>query len=262
MKHFFFFSSLLLFHFLVYSQPKIDKISWIGENGEYLSITKKKAFMQKKEACRELSVVKYVKNRYFVLSQTHLGEEFQVKYNIERFTIDTLILTPEGEDIFTLSASNEKKQIVFVNSRMTNYQFVEFYFESLFNNFDNPRDKLKFILYVDSSKRSRVVVYNESYKEGCVYTAPPSKVEYKNLLKILSSCDISSIPNDDKEIDKETSYQILEVSYNDKIKRFIGNTSLPIHFADSLIELISDYIELRVNINMPFGWRAIIRQRR
>jgi len=262
MKHLLFLFAIFFSQNITYSQPKIDKITWIGENGEYLSITKKKAFVQKKEACRELSVVKYVKNRYFVLSQTHLGEEFQVKYNIERFTIDTLILTPEGEDIFTLSVTNEKNQIVFVNSRMPNYQFVEFYFESLFNNFDNPKDKLKFILYVDSSKRSRVVVYNESYKEGCVYTAPPSKVEYENLLKILSSCDISSIPNDDKEIDKESSYQILEVSYNDRIKRFIGNTSLPVHFADRLTQFISDYIEMRVNINMPFGWRAIVRQRR
>jgi len=54
MKYLIFFSSFLLLHFITYSQPNIDKISWFGENGAYLSITKKKVFVQ----------INYFKNSY------------------------------------------------------------------------------------------------------------------------------------------------------------------------------------------------------
>jgi hypothetical protein len=37
---------------------------------------------------------------------------------------------------------------------------------------------------------------------------------------------------------------------------------LPGIFADQLIDFISDYIELRANINARWGWRVWIRQRK
>jgi hypothetical protein len=131
----------------------------------------------------------------------------------------------------------------------------------LFNNFDNPKEKLKFILYIDSAKNSRVVVKDESYDGTTMYRAPISNLEYKNLLKILSSCNISSIPDDDTEIDKDSSFEILEISYNDQIKRFHGFTRLPANFSDKLAEFVCDYIELRVNINANWGWRYHIHRR-
>jgi len=255
MKHFFLLPTIILFHFITCSQPNIHKITWIGENNEYLSISKKKVFWQKGSEFQQFDIIKYSKNNYIILSQ----KEIRQKYNIAHLTNDTLILALEGTEVFKLCEQNKENQLVFTNSSISNYQFVEFYYEASFNDFNNPKnDKLKFIVYIDSAKNSRVVVKNESFNEGTMYTAPPSKVEYANLIKILSSCDISGVPCEDIEIDKESLYEMLEISYNGKIKKIMGFSSLPFNFADNLTEFICDYIELRVNINMPFGWRAII----
>jgi hypothetical protein len=239
----------------------MHKITWIGENNEYLNIGKRKASLQKGKGYRELNVIKYVKNRSITLSQTHLGEKFLMEYDIMRLTKDTLILAPKGDDIFVLSEANKQNQYVFVNSMLT-YKFVELYYETSFYNFDNPKERLQFILYIDSTKRSKVVVKDESYNEGSMYTASPSKVEYERLIKILSSCDIGCIPEENMVVDDRYPYTILEISNNNKVKAFKGFNRLPANCADELADFVCDYIELRANINAKWGWRVYIHQRK
>ncbi|MCL2434750.1 MAG: hypothetical protein FWD09_01265 [Lentimicrobiaceae bacterium] len=252
-------SSLILFPFLTYSQPKINKITWVGENKEHLNISKKTASLQKGMEFQEFKVIKYVKNNYIILSETQYGVEFKQKYNIVRFTNDTLILAPEKTDYFKLSEANEQHQYVFTNSMLT-YKFVSIYYETSFYNFDNPKDRLRFILYIDSAKNSRVVIQDQSFNEGAMYTAPPSKVEYEHLIKILSSCDLSNCPEEDMEVDKESPYQILEISYNDQVKNIRGLPSAS--FAEELGYFVREYIELRANITAPWGWSVAIRRRK
>jgi len=239
-----------------------SKITWVGENNEHLNISKKIVSLQKGMNFQQFKVVKYAKNNHIILSQTQHGAKFKQKYNIVRATKDTLILAPEGEDIFVLGGMNEQNQYVFVNSMLT-YNFVELYYEALFhhNNFINPKASLKVTLYIDSAKRSQVVVQNEISNETNTYMTPPSKVEYKRLMQILSSCDISCIQNEDRMIDEKASYSVLKIRYNDQIKTFNGFTHFPPNFADELADFICDYIESRANITARWGWRIWLRRR-
>ena len=258
MKHIFFLFSLIFLQIITYSQPKIDKITWVGENNEYLNIGKKKASLQKEKELYLFEVAKYVKNSYFILAKTYGSVKYEQKYDIVHLTKDTLILSPEGDDVFQLAETNKQNQYVFVNSMLT-YQFEQLYFEVSFNNFDNPKnDRLKFILYIDSDKNSRVVIQNETFEETTMYTAPPSKIEYESLIKILSSFDLSCFPEEDIEMDKESRYSILEFKYNNETKTFRGFNSLPDYFAEKLSDFVYDYIELRANINAKWGWRVFI----
>jgi len=95
-------------------KPFASHIIWVGKNNEYLKIRKKKASLQHKNSYREFDVVKYVKNKYLILSHKHFNEEIQMRYNITLLTKDSLILVPEGDDIFALSKPNEQNQYVFV----------------------------------------------------------------------------------------------------------------------------------------------------
>jgi hypothetical protein len=260
MKSFLLLSFFTLFSFFTYSQPNIHKTTWVGQNNEHLNISKKTASLQKDTLFYKFEIAKYVKNKYIVLSNDEVHS--QQKYNIVRFTKDTLILTPEELDIFNLSEPNEQNQYIFVNSLLT-YKFVSLYYETSFYNFDKPKeDRLKFILYIDSAKNSRVVIQNESFNEGTMYTAPPSKIEYECLVKILSSCDLSSFPEGDTVVDKESPYEILEISYNEQVKKIRGFACLPDTFADELGYFVCEYIELRANINVPWGWRVWIQSRK
>jgi len=144
MKHLFFLSSFLFLHFVTFSQPKIDKITWVGENNQYLNLSKKKPSLQQKINYQQFDVAKYDKDNV-ILSKKEGSRKLEQKYRVVHLTEDTLILAPKGEDLFSLAKSNLQNQYVFVNS-MLNYQFVEFYFETSFYNFDNPKDdRLKFI---------------------------------------------------------------------------------------------------------------------
>jgi len=188
--------------------------------------------------------------------------KLEQKYKVVHVTQDTLILAPKGEDVFSLAKLTSQNQYVFINS-MLNYTFVEFYFETSCYNFDNPKeDRYKYIVYIDSAKNSRVVIQNESFNEGTMYTAPPSKVEYESLIKVLSSCDLSGFPEADTVINKESPYGILEVRYNDCAKKIRDWRCLPAHFTENLEYFVCEYIELRANINAPFGWRVWIHQRK
>jgi hypothetical protein len=234
----------------------------VGQNNEYLNISKKTTTLQKDTLFYQYNVVKYVKNNYIILSKTKEEVEFKVKYNIVHITKDTLILAPVGYDLFKLSEPNKLNQYIFVNSMLT-YKFVSFYYETSFYNFDNPKgDRLKFILYIDSAKTSRVVIQNESFNETTMYRAPVSKKEYESLIKILSSIDLGSFPEADTVIDKKSPYEILEISYNEQVKNIGGFNRLPAVFADELSCFVCEYIELRANINVPFGWRVWILQRK
>jgi len=261
MKPFLLLSSLIFFHFFACSQPKISKITWIGENNQFLNLSKKKPTLQQGVSYKQFERVKYSKGD-IILSGMYNSIKIEQKYKVVSFTQDTLILMPKGKDVFTLCETNEQNQYVFVNSMLT-YKFASLYYETSFNNFDNSKgDKLKFILYIDSAKNSRVVIQNESFNETTIYTAPPSKVEYEQLIKILSSCDLSSFSEEDVAIDKESPYEILEIGYNDQVKKINGFTCLPVSFADELGYFVCEYIELRANINVPWRWRVSILRRK
>ena len=261
MKHFFIFSPLFIFHFVIFPQHKIDRITWIGEHNQYLILSKKNPSLQQGINYKQFDAVKYVKDD-IILSKKDGSMKLEQKYRVVYLTEDTLILAPKGEDIFALSETNEQNQYIFVNS-MLNYKFVEFYFETSFYNFDNPKEnRYKFIVYIDSAKNSRVVIQNESFNETTMYTAPPSKVEYESLIKVLSSCDLSSFPEANVVINQESPYGILEISYNDQVKKIRDWRCLPAHFADNLEYFVCEYIELRANINVPWGWRVWVQQRK
>jgi phage anti-repressor protein len=233
----------------------------VGEHNQYLNLSKKKSSLQQGVNYKQFDVAKYVKDD-LILSKKYGSMKLEQKYRVVHLTEDTLILVPKGEDLFSLATLNSQNQYVFVNS-MLNYKFVEFYFETSFHNFDNPKeDRYKYIVYIDSAKNSRVVFQNESFNEGSMYTAPPSKVEYESLIKVLSSCDLSGFSEEDVEINKESPYGILEIRYNDYAKKIRGWYSLPAHFAENLEYFVCEYIELRANINMPWGWRIWIHQRK
>jgi len=261
MKNLFFLSYFLLLHFVLFSQSKIDKTIWVGEHNQYLNLSKKKPSLQQGVNYKLFDAAKYVKGD-IILSRKQGSMKLEQKYRVLYVTQDTLILAPKGEDLFVLGETNEQNQYVFVNS-VLNYKFESLYYETSFHNFDNPKeDRLKFILYIDSEKKSRVVIQNESFNEGAIYTAPPSKVEYESLIKILSSCDLSIFSEEDIEIDKESPYEILEIRYNDQVKNIRGYRYLPVAFAGKLGSFVCEYIELRANIKMPFGWRVWIHQRK
>jgi len=235
----------------------MGKITWVGQNNEYLNISGKRASLQKGMNFQEFKVVKYVKKKYVILSQIRNSTELKQQYNIVRFTKDTLVLSPEGSDAFALSERNEQNRYVFVSS-LLNFQFVELYFEVSFYNYNNPKRRLQFIVYIDSAKRSRVVYKEESFNETTMYTAPVSCVEYEGLIKILSGCDMNCVSSEDTAIDRRFPYQILEIKYNNQDKTVREFKRLPVNCADKLKEFIEDYIESRVNINAPIIERRFI----
>jgi len=164
MKPFLLLSSLIFFHFFACSQPKISKITWIGENNQYLNLSKKKPTLQQGVSYKQFERVKYGKGD-IILSGMYNSIKIEQKYKVVRFTQDTLILMPKGKDVFTLCEMNEQNQYVFVNSMLT-YKFASLYCETSFNNFDNPKgDKLKFILYIDSAKNSRYEILEIGYSD-------------------------------------------------------------------------------------------------
>jgi len=165
-----------------------------------------------------MSTYKYAKKDHIILSQVSNSRMVEQKYKIIRLTQDTLILVPVGEDIFALSESNEQNQYVFVNSMHT-YKFEELYYETVFFNFNNPISRLKIILYIDSAKRSRIVIKSDSSGESEGYKTPISKKEYKSLIEILSSCDLNCFQEENTVIDKKYPYEILEIRYNEQAKK-------------------------------------------
>ena len=257
MKRIFLLSSLILFHFITYSQPNIHKITWVGENNEYLNISKKTALLQKGNNYTQFGVTKYAKDNYIIFSKTIHDAEVKQKYNIVCLTKDTLILFPEGEDIFELNKTNEQNQYVFVNS-MLNYKFESLYFETFLNDMSDPKKPMKIILFIDSARNSRVVTQNDFFNENKMYRAPISEQEYKYLVKLLSSYDIGSIPEEETVIKTDCTFSILEISYNNQTKKFKGCFNFHAPFADKLKKFICDYIEQRLNINLPIIMRLWI----
>jgi hypothetical protein len=240
MKPFLLLFFLPLIHLLSYSQPKIDKITWVGENREHLNISKKMATLQKGANFQQFDVVKYVKNNYFILSQVH-GTEFKQKYNIVRFTKDTLILASDKTDIFELGKPNEQNQYVFVNS-MLNYKFVKLHFEVTSNLRNEPR---KYTIDIDSAKKA-IIKEDIYHNEIKIYKTSVSKKDYERLIKILSHCDIDYYPDENIKIGYENYIQILEIQYNEQKKIFKDCT--PRGYSSKLEGYLWEYIALRTGI--------------
>ena len=215
--------------------------TWVGENNEYLNISKQKAHLQKGDWYQQFEVAQYVKKRYIILSGSYNGLKFEQKYNIVHFTQDTLILAPEKETFFTLGQTNNQNCYVFVNSILT-YKFEQLYYET---SLDYLNAKLKITLVIDSSRNSKVTVKEEYLNENKVYKSPISKKDYERLLKILSTCDIASIPiaENTETNSNDQRYSILEIRYNGNIKTYKGYIRIPFYYA-KLSGFIWEYIKL------------------
>jgi hypothetical protein len=250
MKHLIFLSSLILIHFLTCSQPKIDKITWVGQNNEHLNISKKTASLQKGMKFQEFGVVKYVKNNYIILAQIDHGTAFAQMYNIVHFTKDTLILVPEGMDFFELCEANEQNQYIFVNSLLT-YKFVSLYYETPINNHYGVLKRVA--IYIDSARNSKITLTDESIKKTITFKSSIDKKDYERLIKILSSCDISNYPEVNTVIDdKNCRRQIFEIRCNAQIKTFKGCNGafiIPSGYAD-LSGFLAEFVSLKANIDI------------
>ena len=247
MKHLFLLSSFLLLHFLACSQVKIYN-TWVGQDNEYFNMFNKTATLQKESEYENFDVIKYVKNKYFVLSGTNHNVEFTVKYNVVHLTQDTLILSPEGEDLFNLAELNPQNQYVFVNSMLT-YKFVSLYYEFSPKEFEEERKTT--ILYIDSAKRSKVTVKDLYSNETKIYRSPVTKQDYKRLIKILSSYDLSSYPDETIDMDSIQCYNpnsYLEIRFNDQKKIFKGCIWVPKYYL-KLGDFMWEYISLRSGID-------------
>jgi phage anti-repressor protein len=194
----------------------------------------------------EFNVAKYVKNKYITFScLTSYGVELKQKYHIVNFTKDTLILVPDGEDIFELCEPNKRGQSVFVNSMLT-YKFVKLHYEVSSDivefGYEIEPNRLKSIstLDIDSTRKVKIVIKDEYSNEPRIYKSLVSKKEYEHLIKILSSVNLDSYP--DEKINKNAKrYSVLVIQYNDQKKIFKGSTPF---FYSKLRDFIWEYIAL------------------
>jgi len=62
MKPIFLLSSLLFFCFIARSQPDISTISWVGQNNEYLKISKTNVSLYRENTHQEFEIDQYEKN--------------------------------------------------------------------------------------------------------------------------------------------------------------------------------------------------------
>jgi len=242
--------SLILFHFFLYSQPKINKITWVGINNEYLNFFKNSATLQKGNVFQEFDVIKYVKNNYILLSKLSFGVEIKKKYNIVSLTKDTLILAPDGDDIFSLSEPNKLNHYVFVNS-ILNYKFVSLYSEE---PIDNNVGVLKSAsIRIDSARNTKITLKDESTNRIITFKSPIDKKDYERLLRILSSHDISSYQSDNSIIiDKNCRLRVLEIKFNNQIKIFKGCDDaflVPKGYAE-LSDFLAEIIALKTDTNI------------
>jgi len=248
-RHIFFFAFIFL-PTIIFSQPNITKITWVGTNNEYMNFTKKSASLQKGNEFQKLTVVKYVKNNYILLSRLSFGVEMQEKYNIVSFTKDTLILAPDGYDILSLSEPNKLNQYVFANSMLI-YKFERLYYETPINNHEG--EKISVGLYIDSAKNSKIVLKDGISNKTKTYKSTIDKKDYERLIRILSSCNISYYKDVDNTIDiKNCRRRVLEIKFNNQIKTFKGcddTLQIPACYSE-LNALLIEYIALKASIDI------------
>jgi hypothetical protein len=229
MKHILLFFSL--FPAIVWAQPKITDIIWVGKNKEYLHILKKEAELTKGQHVQEFKVEQSVKNNYIILSSQHITGYLEQKYDIVHFTQDTLILTPVGKDVFRLSSPNEKNQYVFTNS-LNGFTFIKLHFET--SLFVSSQDLyLQIMLDIDSTRKSRVKIHDDYMNETNIVTTAMDRFEYKTFIQILAACDINNIPEEvsySLSDDMQCCNSIFEIQYNNQIKKCKGCTPLPFYY--------------------------------
>jgi len=226
-------------------KPVSDKNTWIGQNNEYLIISKKKASLQKGIEYQQFDISKHLKNRYIILCKNENNIKREHKFNIVCHAKDTLILSPEGNDIFELCEANKQNQYVFANSLLT-YKFERLYYETTIYYLDF---KLKITLVIDSAKNSKITLKDESKSKTSVIKSTISKNNYERLLSILSSYDLSNYAN--KIDNNKCRNQILEIRYNGQNKTFEGcnDISLPTQYS-KLPHFLTEYIAQKASIDM------------
>jgi len=235
MKKIFF--CLLMFPAVIFAQPKIYDIIWVGQNKEYFAISKKEAVYRKGQHGQEFKVVKYVKDNYIILSSEHIFGHLEQKYYIISFTENTLVLAPDGRDIFKLCRPNEENQYVFVNSLNT-FTFEKLRFETSFEYFTITLD-------IDVNKNSRVKIHDDYMNDTKVVTSAIGKYEYRYLIQILAACDIDSFPeNYDWTDDSNVAccHSVFHIHYdNNQLKKCKGCSLFPFDYPP-LENFIWDYI--------------------
>ena len=265
MKHIFLLLLFLFIPILIFAQPKITDIIWVGQNNEYFQILKKEAYLNKGQHFQEFRVVKYVKNRHHILASQHISGYVEQQYDIVRFTYDTLILAPIGRDIFKLNKPNKENQYVFVNS-LNGFTFVKLHFKT---SIVVPESNyyLSINLTIDSTKKSFVKLHDDYMNETNVVTTSMSKYEYKALITILAGLNIGGLPENfvpsilslliSSNLFRLNDYLVLtdhaaveccnsffEIQYNDQIKTCKGCTFVPFYHP-ALESFLVDYIAMK-----------------
>jgi hypothetical protein len=228
---------------LSYSQSKITDITWVGKNKEYLQISKQSAELRKGEHYQKFKINKYVKESHIILSCQHISGYLEQKYNIISFTENTLILEPEGKDVFRLCQPDENNRYVFDNS-LNRFTFEKMLFETTLGFY------YKISIYIDSKKNSRVEIQDDYANETAIVRSPISKTDYNKLIAILAARDIGSFPNEyfwtDDENDIKCCNSSFEIWYNGSIKKCKGCTHVPFDY-DRLKFFLWDYFVLKAS---------------
>jgi len=239
---------------VIFAQPKINKITWVGTDNEYLKISKKTASFNNGNIRQYFHVNQHVKGDYIILSKIcsaknrKEGKSEEQKYSIIRFTADTLILAPEGNDILNLCKMNEQKQCVFVNKNRFSpqtIQFISLYFETKLGL------HTKIALFIDSTKLSQIFIYNRTYEEKTEIKSPIDPKTYYRLISILENYDIGRFPEEYFMLDDDVqcSNSFFEIKYNDQIKRCKSCAYFPFNYA-KLESFIRNHIEVRAGLSI------------
>ena len=238
MKYFLLF--FMIFPYIIFAQPKIYDIIWVGPNKEYFHILKKEAELKKGEHYQEFKVVEYVKNSHIILSSEHISGYLEQKYNIVSFTENTLILAPEGKDIFKLCRQNEDNQYVFVNTLNT-FTFEKLHFETSFEYFTITLD-------IDAEKNSRLKIHDDYMNDTKVVTTSIDKFEYRYLIQVLSAVDIDSLQEEYKltnHSNLECCHSAFQIHYNtNQVKKCKGCSLFPFDYP-GLENFLLDYINTK-----------------
>jgi len=263
MKHIYLF--LFIFPIIVFGQKTLPDNPWVGVNKEYLQIEKKSATLTKGFHFQEFAVRQYLKDGYIVFTAPHISGIYWQRYKVILFSKDTLILEPEGSDVFRLSQRNENNQYVFTNS-LNGFTFEKLHFTTTIID-ESLGVNISILLDIDSSRNSRVKLHDDYMNETNIVTTQMTKIEYKQLLQILSAFDLSMLSEDfankGKDITKyeakqlriskdvvlygergtkECSNSFFEIRYNDQVTKCKGCPFVPFYYPalkDFLLRYIS-----------------------
>ena len=256
-----------MFPIIVFGQKTLPDNPWVGANKGYLQIGKKSATFTKGQHFQEFAVRQYLKDGYIVFTAPHISGVYWQRYNVILSSNDTLILEPNGNDVFRLSQRNENNQYVFTNS-LNGFTFEKLHFTTTIID-ESLGVNISISLDIDSSRNSRVKIHDDYMNETNIVTTQMTKSEYKQLLQVLSAFDLSTLSEDfankgqditkyeakqlriSKDVVlygergvKECSNSVFEIRYNDQVVKCKGCSLVPFYYP-ALKDFLLRYIAFK-----------------